>query len=207
MFLPAIPRLRRFAWILRGLTILWVACVGVFGAGSVVPDRPFSPQLRTSDGDLVDPFLNEKAKAFVLIFVRPDCPISNRYATELAKLQTTFGKGDVVWWLVYADNDVDAGAIRQHKKEYQLDLPALLDPEHKLVRLAEARVTPEAAIFNRRKELVYHGRIDDRFVALGKARPEATRHDLQDALEDVLHGKPVRVTMTQAIGCSIPAQP
>ena len=207
MLRSAIPRVRRFAAILRALAIIGVVCVGAFGAASDAPDRAFDAQLRTSDGDLVDPFRNDKAKAFVVIFVRPDCPISNRYASELQKLQSNFAKSDVIWWLVYPDSDVTAEAIRQHKKEYHLDFPALLDPEHKLVGLGQARVTPEAAVFNHRKELVYHGRIDDRFVAFGKYRSEATRHDLQDAVDDVLRGKPVRVPVTRAIGCSIPVEP
>jgi hypothetical protein len=51
---------------------------------------------------------------------------------------------------------------------------------------------------------VYHGRIDDRQVDLGVARPEASRHDLRDAIEAALSGKQPDETYAPAVGCSIP---
>ena len=35
-----------------------------------------------------------------------------------------------------------------HAKEYKLIAPVVLDHDHKLTRLAEAEVTPEAAVFD-----------------------------------------------------------
>jgi hypothetical protein len=70
-----------------------------------------------------------------------------------------------------------------------------------LVMLSKATVTPEAAVFDRAKRLVYHGRIDDRFVSLGLERPEPTTHDLADALSAMLAGKRVAPASTQAVGC------
>jgi len=57
------------------------------------------------------------------------------------------------------------------------------------------------------KGWVYHGRIDNRYVQLGKARPAATHEDLEEALAAVLAGTPVKVSSTRAIGCSIPVLP
>ena len=63
-------------------------------------------------------------------------------------------------------------------------------PRHALVTVAAATVTPEAAVFAGGR-LVYHGRIDDRYVDLGLERPSPTKRDLADALAAVLAGKPV----------------
>jgi hypothetical protein len=52
-------------------------------------------------------------------------------------------------------------------------------------------------------KVVYRGRIDDRYVDLGLERPAATTHDLGDALEAVMTGKPVAHPTTQAVGCYI----
>jgi hypothetical protein len=64
-------------------------------------------------------------------------------------------------------------------------------------------VTPEAAIFGRDRQLLYHGRIDDQYVELGRARRRPTTHDLESALEAVLAGRKVAPAGPPAVGCSI----
>jgi hypothetical protein len=79
----------------------------------------------------------------------------------------------------------------------------LRDPDHDLVRLAGATITPEAAVFVQGREMVYRGRIDDRYVDFGMTRTKATTHDLRNTLDAVLAGKPVPAARTRAIGCYI----
>ena len=155
-------------------------------------------------GQRVDPFDDANARAFVFIFLATECPLSNRYAPEIRRLAEKFARSGVKFWLVYADPDLTPDAITKHLKEYQLPPAALRDPQHSLVRVSQVRVTPEAAVFLPDQRLVYHGRIDDLYVELGKNRPEATRHDLESVLQTVLQGKPVPYATTRAIGCYIP---
>ena len=140
------------------------------------------------------------SKPAVLVFVRTDCPISNRYAPELNRLYREYS-GRVDFYLVYADPSETTDSIRKHLSEYGYQFHPLRDPDHALARRAKARVTPEAALFSANGELLYHGRIDDRYVDFGKSLPEPTRHDLEEALQLTLAGKPVKVTNTRAIGC------
>src|ERR1700729_1688584 len=42
-------------------------------------------------------------QARVFIFVRTDCPITNRYAPELQRLSEAFAADAVQFWLVYPD--------------------------------------------------------------------------------------------------------
>ena len=151
----------------------------------------------------VDPFTPADAKAIVFIFVNTDCPISNRYAPEIRRVKEKFADAGVKFWLVYADPDTLPDAIRKHLQDYQLPPAALRDPRHALVRLSQAHVTPEAAVFLPGRRLVYHGRIDNRYADLGKERPEATQHDLQNVLEAVVQGKPVPYATARAVGCYI----
>lgn len=139
-------------------------------------------------------------KPTVLVFVRTDCPISNRYAPELERLYREYS-GRAAFYLVYADPAETADGIRKHISDYGYTFGALRDPDHELVKLAKAHVTPEAAVFSARGELLYHGRIDDRYIDFGKYRTEPTVHDLEDALRAVVAGKPVAVSSTRAIGC------
>jgi hypothetical protein len=70
------------------------------------------------------------------------------------------------------------------------------------VKRAGVRTTPEAAVFVG-GQLVYRGRIDDRFVDFGKMRAEAAQHDLEEVLAGIVAGKIPRYRETRAIGCAI----
>jgi hypothetical protein len=72
--------------------------------------------------------------------------------------------------------------------------------------MAHATVTPEAAIFvpeGKGLREVYHGRIDDRYAGLGQERPQATHHDLEDAVQAVLAGRAVPTPQGRPVGCAI----
>ena len=115
----------------------------------------------------------------VLIFVSTDCPISNRYAPEIKRLHDEFTPRGVRFRLVYP-NPLDSDAdISKHLEEYGYPHIAQRDRDHTLVKMAGATITPEAAVFDARERLVYRGRIDDRFVELGRERPAATQSDLR----------------------------
>ena len=169
-------------------------------ATAVATDGPLL--LPDLDGNRVNP-LSGDAKATVFLFTRSDCPISNRYAPEVGRLQERFSRRDVGFWLVYPDPDETTETIRRHMEEYGYRFGALRDPDHELVRQTGATITPEAAVFDGSGTMVYRGRIDDRYVAFGKTRATATRHDLEDALLAVLDGGAVRDPTTKAVGCFI----
>jgi ribosomal protein L35AE/L33A len=143
-------------------------------------------------------------KAIVFLFTSTDCPISNRYAPEVRRIAETFGGQGVVFRLVYPNPAEKEAAIREHMSafSYAGAAVALRDPAHALVKFVRATVTPEAAVYAGGR-IVYRGRIDDRHVDLGVDRPAATTHDLAEALNAVMAGKPVARPVTQAVGCFI----
>ena len=129
-------------------------------------------------GRPIDPLRSITNKAVTLIFLSCDCPISNRYAPEIRRLHAKFGPKGIQFWLVYPNADDSAEAIRRHTNDFQLPGGILRDPHHGLVRQTKATVTPEAVVFRANSQVAYRGRIDNRYVVLGKERPEATQHDL-----------------------------
>jgi len=143
------------------------------------------------------------AKTIVCLFARTDCPISNSYAPEIRRMHEKFSARGVAFYLVYPDPDESAQMIEKHLREYSYPFPGLRDPKHELVKLADAKITPEAAVFDTKGKLLYHGRIDDRYVDFGKARLAATVHDLEQALEAIATGKPAPAAGGPAIGCFI----
>jgi hypothetical protein len=141
-------------------------------------------------------------KATVLLFVSSECPISNRYAPEIRRLHEKFSTNGIRFRLVYPDDKAES--IQTHTNQYGLSMGTTRDPNHELVKRGQVTVTPEAAVFTPEGRLVYHGRIDNRHVALGKERPVATEHDLEEVLDDLIEGRRVRYGYRQAIGCYIP---
>ncbi len=157
---------------------------------------------RVGGGDYRLPGAGE-CKAVVLLFIGHDCPVSNSYAPEIARLHKEFSARGVAFCAVYADADLEEKDARKHVKEYGIPCPAILDPKMTLALRVGATVKPEAAVLSPRGELLYRGRIDDWYADYGKRRDQPTRRELRDALEAILAGKPVPVTRTKAIGCDI----
>ena len=135
----------------------------------------------------------------VLVFTTTDCPISNRYAPEIQRLSTKFS-GKAKFVLVYPVASDSPDLIRAHHEKFGYSIESLRDTRHELVKRTGVTVTPEVAVMAGER-MVYRGRIDDRYVELGKERIKPTRHDLEDALTAVLANKPVAQKETQAIGC------
>ena len=138
----------------------------------------------------------------VLVFTTTDCPISNRYAPEINRLAARFS-GQATFVLVYPVATDSPEMIREHHKKFGYSLESIRDTKHELVKQTGVTVTPEVAVIAGDR-IVYRGRIDDRYIELGKDRIKPTRHDLEDALTAVLENKPVAQRETQAIGCFLP---
>jgi peroxiredoxin len=143
-------------------------------------------------------------KATVFIFVATDCPNSNTYAPVLARLFREYSPRGVTFLNVYSDPDETGATIRKHDSEFQTPFPALLDPHQTLARATGARSTPEVVILGPDGRQLYRGRIDNRFVDIGKTRYQPTQSDLEEAIAAVLQGKPVPHTVTHTVGCAIP---
>ncbi len=137
----------------------------------------------------------------VWIFVRTDCPISNRYAPAIARLRDDFRQ--VRFTLVYPEPGATQQSVDRHKLDYGLSgFFTVIDQKLELVRKAGVTVTPEAAVFADDGRLLYRGRIDDRQQSLRVAKTPQ-QQDLREALTH----PPSRLVSTRAIGCAIEGLP
>ena len=123
-----------------------------------------------------------QAKATVLIFMATDCPISNRYAPLLHRIETEYGPRGIAFLAVFSGPGTKLETVRQHLIEY---------------------ATPEVVVLSPGGAELYRGRIDNQYVAWGKTRNEATVSDLQNALDSILASKPIAEPVTKALGCGI----
>lgn len=154
------------------------------------------------EGRAVNPFAASAGKIVVLVFVRRDCPVSGRYAPAIQQISKGYA-ATASFWLVYPDKNESPEAIRKSVAEFGYRLPVLRDPQHELVRLSHVQITPEVAVFDRRRRLVYDGRIDDWYIDLSRARPAATTHELQDAIQAADAGGSVTPNEVRGVGCYI----
>jgi thiol-disulfide isomerase/thioredoxin len=154
------------------------------------------------DGHAVEPLKLTPGKVVVLIFVRTDCPVANRYAPTIQKLSAEYAD-KAAFWLVYPSKRESAEQIRRHEREYGYKIPALRDTQGELVKASGVQVTPEAAVFDASRKLAYHGRIDDWYVDMTKQRSAPTTHDLDDAIQAAIQGKSLSGETRRAVGCYI----
>jgi thiol-disulfide isomerase/thioredoxin len=172
-------------------------------AKDVPSTRPADPVLNDLQGISRRPLSPGDDRASVLIFIRTDCPISNAYAPEINRLVKEYGPRKIVFYVVYTMRDLSERDARQHAKAYGYTCPAILDGQHQLVDAIGATVTPEVAVIGHDRKLIYRGRIDDLFLALGRQRYQATTHELRDALDAVLADRQPALPRTSAVGCAI----
>jgi hypothetical protein len=200
----------------RGLCIATLAALALTPAAG----NGASVEIKAIDGRTLTPFQPAGA-AGVIFFVATDCPISNTYAPEIQRVCRAYASRGVGCTLMYEDVDIeDTGgsgarglgrsgnrldaAVRAHLREYRYSgIDAAIDRRRTVATHAKASITPQAVVVDRRGEVRYRGRIDNFYAALGKPRQTVTAHDLRDALDDLLAGRPIKHPETQALGCHI----
>jgi peroxiredoxin/mono/diheme cytochrome c family protein len=141
-------------------------------------------------------------KAIVVVFLSFDCPVSNSYAPVLTDLHKTYGSKGVAFIGVCPSDD-DPAQVAKHAEEFKLPFGMFKDSGRAADAL-KAEYTPEAFLLEGGHfTLRYRGRIDDTWEARLKKRGTTTRHDLRQALDELLAGKEISVPTTKPIGCPL----
>jgi peroxiredoxin len=142
-------------------------------------------------------------KAIVLVFIATDCPISSGYVPELKRLKQTFAPRGVAFYAVQSDANEAPKQVIEYARQFAYTFPVLMDSNQTLARFTGAKTTPEAALLSPEGKILYLGRIDDKYLAIGKSRYAATEPDLQNAINSALAGRAVKPERTKAVGCAI----
>jgi thiol-disulfide isomerase/thioredoxin len=131
--------------------------------------------------------------AVVVVFLSVVCPYSNAHEKHLLELQARYRPRDVMFVGMNSNRTETAEEVAAHARKAGVGFPMMKDTNNRVADLFGARVTPEAFVFDRSGELRYRGRI----------RSKIGSTDLQDALESVLGGRPVKTQVAKAFGCTI----
>ncbi len=171
-------------------------------ATPVVSPRP-SIGLPDLSGKQIVVFPSSARKGVVVFFALSGCPNAQGYAPEMNRIAKTYGPRGWRFYLVFVDTLFNSDELKKNAKDFGYAFP-VLHGQGKLLSAAKATMSPETAVFAPTGSLLYHGRIDDRFYALGKQRLRTQKHDLRNALDAIDAGKPVSQPKTDVIGCVIP---
>ena len=191
----------RWERVLSGTSVVMLLAASV--SGQTRGESRASGQTRDIDGRPLAPFA-PAGKANVILFVQTDCPISNSYAPEIQRVCKAYAAKGISCSLAYEDVRVDASGVRKHLSEYAYNgVAATIDGSRALADRAKATITPQAVVVDARGAIRYRGRIDNFYSSLGKPRQHVSEHDLTDALDAILAGKPVPKPETEALGCFI----
>jgi len=179
-----------------------VTCVSAFANEVVIGAK--IENLSFKDIRYLPRTLNDfgQPKAYVLAFISNTCPLAQRYMPHLIALDKEFGPQGVQVVAVNAGGADTIMDMAKHMLDFGAEFPVVKDVKGDCAKALGITRTPQIAILNADRALVYRGRVDDQY-RLGGVKPEVGRHDLREALLEVVAGKPVSVAETQAEGCLI----
>jgi peroxiredoxin len=143
-------------------------------------------------------------KAVVVVFTCNHCPAAIAAEDRLIRLQKDYAAKGVQLVAINANEDkghptdsFDHMVKRAAEKKF--NFPYLRDATQEIAKAYGAVRTPHVFLLDPARKVVYRGRIDDNIDDAEAVK----RHDLREAIDEVLAGKRVSVPSTEPVGCSV----
>jgi len=143
----------------------------------------------------------------LIIWTCNHCPYAIAYEDRIIQLTADYTKKGIGVAAISC-NDVNAfpndsfEAMQKRAKDKEFNFPYLFDESQEVALQYGPLVTPHVFLFDTFNTLVYVGRIDN-----SAKEKEVEDRDLTNAMDALLAGKDVPVTVTKAFGCSIKWKP
>ena len=171
-------------------------------------EKLFKFELKGTDGEMYSNFSYADRSALLIIITCNHCPYARAYWKRIMKLNHRYEE-DNLGIITINPNDETQYPEDSFEKMVELinHLDSTLvyahDEDQQVALQLGARKTPEAFLFNSKRELVYRGAIDDSW----DNSHAVTRVYLEDAIEAALDGLEVDFPKVKPIGCSIKWKP
>jgi peroxiredoxin len=155
-------------------------------------------QLADLSGQIVT-LQSYSGKIVVLVFWSFKCPVSLVYNDRIEAMQIKYGSRGVTVVAISSGPNQKAPEIQANVSNLKLTIPVLLDPDGDLAEKLGATHTPSAFVLDTTGVLRYKGALDN------NKRPgqNGRMAYVEDALDSILTGSPVKVPETKAFGCSL----
>jgi peroxiredoxin len=164
-----------------------------------------APQFRLKgiDGNTYSLENISESKALLVVFICNHCPYVKARIGDLVQLQSKFSTDELT---VVGINSNDPkyenegfNNMIKFGKEYKLNFPYLIDETQNIARSYGAVCTPDPFLFDGKRRLIYHGRIND--AVDPQMSPKIPI--LEDNVKRLLSGNAIEKDFFPSIGCSI----
>jgi mono/diheme cytochrome c family protein len=193
---------RSFGLAVACLLVLAALSPPVHSGEAAVPQARFLSALDL-DGKVHRVGNGEGYKAVALVFLMSECPIAREYVPELNRMAASMADKPVKFLGVISEPGLSRSQAVEFQKQFKIEFPVLFDASGELAAHLGPTHVPEAFVLDTNADVVYRGRIDDRYGELGKKRPAPTTSELADAIAAVVDGKPIAVARTTPVGCPL----
>lgn len=146
------------------------------------------------------------SKVIVVAFLGVECPLVKLYASRLEELADRYAEQGVTFLGINSNRQDPPTKIGAFAARSGIEFAILKDPDNAVADRFGAVRTPEIFVLDQDRVVRYWGRIDDQYgftTGVGYGKKAVTRHDLVEALDDLLAGRAVSVAETPAPGCHI----
>ncbi len=156
------------------------------------------------DGKSYSPSTFKDAKILVVLFSCNHCPYVVGSEERMINFYNDYRPRGVAMIAINSNETVGHPTdsfehMITHAQEKQLRFPYVRDDDQSVAVAYGALRTPHYYVFDQDRKLRYTGRMDDNPRNPGKE----TTHELRDAIDELLAGKPVTVPLTNPIGCNV----
>lgn len=175
--------------------------------GYAIGDAVNDFKLKSTSGGITSMAENRSAKGYIIIFTCNHCPFSKAYESRIMALDRKYASQG---YPVLAINPNDPAAYEEDtfenmqavakSKAYTFEY--LQDETQSVARAFGATRTPSAYVVKREGDkfiMQYIGGIDDNT----QDSNGVTKRYIEDAVNNLLAGKPVVVNLTKSVGCAI----
>ncbi len=149
------------------------------------------------------------SKALLVMFICNHCPFVKHVRDGIISLVRDYrpkGLAAVAInandWTSYPDDSPEMMA--KIAAQFSYPFPYLYDATQEVAKAYRAACTPDFFLFDEKRRLVYRGQLDG--SRPGNGIP-VTGKDLREALDAVLHGRPVPEPQKPSLGCNIKWRP
>jgi peroxiredoxin len=187
--------------------IAFSAFTSLDNPGYKVGDIAADFNLENVDGKMVSLTNYPEAKGFIVIFTCNTCPYSVAYEDRIIALNNTYApKGYPVIAIMPNNPAASPGdsmeAMKARAKAKGFTFPYLMDKGQKVYPEYGASKTPHVYVLQKTKkgnQVKYIGAIDDNY----KNSESVNQKYVENAVDALLEGKPIKEEHTRAIGCTI----
>jgi peroxiredoxin len=144
------------------------------------------------------------AKVLVIIFMCNHCPYVQAVWERLNILQKKYEIKRVQLIGInpnlnpdYPDESFEK--MKEYAEKFHMNFPYLQDTTQEVAKKYEAKCTPDLYVYDEKRELAYHGRLDNNW----KEPEKVTHHELEEAIQLILQGKIPSEHQHPSMGCSI----